>query len=211
MKEGVAKSIVQPKILMERVLAQLEPLMADDPAKNVLFGPLQMIPADLATADKDKLTADYTAAIRQVMLPAYARLHAYIKADYLPHCRDTAGIGTLPGGKEAYASSVRWQTTTGLTPEQIHEIGLREVTRIKGEMEKIRVRVGFKGTLPEFLKFVASDPFVLTLPERRGGAGCLPRDRGPHHGAGPEILRLPAAHEVRGAGHGEIPRSHRRS
>lgn len=158
MKEGVARGIVQPRILMERVLPQLEPLMTDDPGKNVLFGPLQMIPADLAAADKDKLVADYTAAIRQVMLPAYARLHAFIKADYLPHCRATAGIGSLPGGQEAYASSVRWQTTTDLTPEQIHEIGLREVARIKGEMEKIRVRVGFKGTLPEFLRFVATDP-----------------------------------------------------
>jgi uncharacterized protein (DUF885 family) len=158
MKEGVAKGIVQPKVLMQRVLAQLEPLMADDPAKNILFGPLQMIPADLAAAERDRLTADYSAAIRQIMLPAYARLHAYIKSDYLAHCRDTAGIGALPGGKEAYASAVRWQTTTDLTPEQIHEIGLREVTRIKGEMEKIRVRVGFKGTLPEFLKFVATDP-----------------------------------------------------
>ena len=158
MKEGVARGIVQPKILMERVLPQFEPLMTDDPGKNVLFGPLQMIPADLAAADKDRLAADYTAAIRQIMLPAYARLQAFIKADYLPHCRDTAGIGSLPGGQEAYASSVRWQTTTDLTPEQIHEIGLREVTRIKGEMEKIRVRVGFKGTLPEFLKFVATDP-----------------------------------------------------
>ncbi|MBI2814539.1 MAG: DUF885 domain-containing protein [Opitutae bacterium] len=158
MKTGVATGIVSPKILMERVLAQLEPLMADDPAKNVLFGPLQMIPADLAAADKDRLTADYTVAIRQVMLPAYARLHAFIQADYLPRCRATAGIGSLPGGAAAYASAVRWQTTTGLTPEQIHETGLREVTRIKGEMEQVRLRVGFKGPLPEFLKFVASDP-----------------------------------------------------
>ena len=158
MKEGVAKGVVQPRILMERVLPQLEPLMADDAAANILFGPLAMLPVDLSAVAKDQLAADYRAAVRETMIPAYARLHAYLQADYLPHCRTTSGIGALPGGAAAYASAVRWQTTTDLTPEQIHEIGLREVTRIKGEMEKIRVRVGFKGTLPEFLKFVASDP-----------------------------------------------------
>lgn len=157
MKEGVAKGIVQPKILMERVLPQLEPLMADDPAKNVLFSPLETLPVGLAPAVKDKLAADYRAAIREIMLPAFARLHAYIKADYLPHCRATSGIGALPGGVAAYASAARWNTTTDLTADQIHEIGLKEVARIKGEMQKVQAQVGFKGTLPEFLKFVATD------------------------------------------------------
>lgn len=158
MKTGVATGIVSPKVLMERVLSQLEPLLADDPVKNVLLGPLQMLPADLAPAERDQLATEYRAAIHQIMIPAFARLHAFIKADYLPHGRTTSGIGALPGGAAAYASAVRWQTTTDLTPEQIHAIGLREVTRITGEMEKVRLRVGFKGPLPEFLKFVASDP-----------------------------------------------------
>ncbi len=157
MKEGVSRGIVQPKILMARVLPQLEPLMADDPVNNVFFGPLQMLPADLSPAARQKLEMDYRATIHEVILPTYARLHAYIKDEYLPHCRDTAGIGALPGGKEAYASAVRWQTTTDFTPEQIHEIGLKEVARIKGEMEKVRAQVGFKGTLPEFLNYVATD------------------------------------------------------
>lgn len=158
MKEGVAQGIVQPKILMERVLPQLEPLMADDAEKNILFAPLQMLPKDLAPADQDQLATEYRAAIHEIMIPAYRRLHAFIKNDYLPHCRDTAGIGTLPGGKDAYAYAVRLQTTTDLTPEQIHEIGLREVTRIRGEMDKVQAQVGFKGTLAEFLNFVATDP-----------------------------------------------------
>src|SRR4051812_13557290 len=119
MKEGVAKGIVQPRILMERVLPQLEPLMTDDRATNILFGPLEMLPAGLAGPAKDKLVADYTAAIHDIMIPAYRRLDAYIKTDYLPHCRTTAGIGALPGGAAAYASAVRWNTTTDFTPEQI--------------------------------------------------------------------------------------------
>jgi uncharacterized protein (DUF885 family) len=158
MREGVMQGIVQPRILMEKVLPQLEPLMADDAEKNVFFVPLQMLPKDLAPADKDKLAAEYNAAIHEIILPAYARLHAFIKDEYLAHCRTTSGIAALPGGKEAYAYAVRLQTTTDLTPEVIHELGLREVARIKGEMNKVQAQVGFKGTLPDFLNFVATDP-----------------------------------------------------
>ena len=158
MREGVAQGIVPPRILMERVLPQLEPLMADNPATNIFFAPLQMLPKDLAPADRDQLATEYRAAIRGIILPAYARLHAFIKDEYLAHCRETSGIGALPGGKEAYAYSVRLQTTTDLTPERIHEIGLREVARIRAEMDKVQAQVGFKGTLAEFLTFVATDP-----------------------------------------------------
>ena len=158
MKEGVAKGFVPPKTLMERVLPQLESLMADDAEKNIFFAPLRMLPADLTPADRDRLATEYTAAIHDIIIPAYRRLHAFIKDEYLPHCRDTAGIGALPGGAAAYASQVRWQTTTDFTPEQIHEIGLKEVARIRGEMDKVQAQVGFKGTLAEFLSFVATDP-----------------------------------------------------
>ena len=157
MKEGVAKGFVPPKTLMERVLPQLESLMADDAEKNIFFAPLRMLPADLTPADRDRLATEYTAAIHDIIIPAYRRLHAFIKDEYLPHCRDTAGIGALPGGAAAYASQVRWQTTTDFTPEQIHEIGLKEVARIRGEMDKVQAQVGFKGTLAEFLSFVATD------------------------------------------------------
>jgi uncharacterized protein (DUF885 family) len=158
MKEGVARGIVQPKILMERVLPQLESSMQDDPAKNIFFGPLAKLPAGLAPAAREKLTADYTAAIHDVVIPAYQRLHAYIKHDYLPHCRDTAGLGALPGGAKAYAAAVRLYTTTDFTPDEIHEIGLKEVARVKGEMAKVQAQVGFQGTLPEFLNYAATDP-----------------------------------------------------
>ena len=158
MRDGVAKGIVQPRVLMERVLPQLEPLMADNADDNIFFAPLRMLPKDLAPADRDRLAAEYRAAIQGIIIPAYSRLHAYIKDEYLPHCRDTAGIGALPGGKEAYAYAVRLQTTTDLSPEEIHAIGLREVARVRGEMDQVQAQVGFKGTLTEFLNFVATDP-----------------------------------------------------
>jgi uncharacterized protein (DUF885 family) len=158
MREGMGKGVVAPRILMERAQAQLVPLMSDDPVTNVLFGPLATLPSALAPAEKAGLEQDYRAAIREIMIPAYARLHAFIQSEYLPRCRDTAGLGAVPGGPAAYASFVRWHTTTDLTPDEIHEIGLKEVARIRGEMDQVRQRVGFKGTLPEFLTFIATDP-----------------------------------------------------
>ena len=158
MREGSGKGVTQPRILMERVLKQLEPLMVDDAEANILFAPLKKLPASLSAAERDALIKEYAAGVRTIMLPAYTRLHAFIRDEYLAKCRGTAGIGVLPGGKEAYAYAVRNLTTTNLSPEEFHQIGLKEVTRIRAEMDKIQAQVGFKGTLQEFLAFVASDP-----------------------------------------------------
>ena len=158
MRQGAAWGIVQPRILMERVLAQLAPLMSDDEQKNTFFGPLKNLPASLSAVEQTKLATEYRAGLRAIVLPAYARLHDFIRDEYLKNCRETAGISALPGGMEAYAYLVRLQTTTALTPEQIHEIGLREVARLRGEMEKVRTQVDFKCSLNEFLQFTATDP-----------------------------------------------------
>ncbi len=158
MREGVAKGVVQPRLLMERVLPQFEPLMTEDEEKNIFFGPLQMLPKGLAPSDRKQLATEYLAAIREIIIPAYARLHAFLKHEYLPHCRDTPGISALPGGREAYAYAVRFQTTTDLSSDEIHAIGLREVARIRAEMDQVQAQVGFEGTLTEFLDFIATDP-----------------------------------------------------
>lgn len=158
MRLGVARGIVQPRILMERVLPQYEPLMKDDAELNILFAPLKTLPQSITAQETEKLRADYLAAIRGTMIPAYSRLYAFIKDEYLPHCRETAGVGALPGGKEYYAYWVRYWTTTDRSPEDIHQLGLSEVARIRGEMEKVKSAVGFKGSLPEFVAFVAKDP-----------------------------------------------------
>ena len=142
MRHGAAWGIVQPRTLMERVLPQLEPLMSEDEQKNTFFGPLKNLPASLSAADQAKLASEYRAGIRAIILPAYARLHDFIRDEYLKNCRATAGLGALPGGKEAYAYAVRLQTTTALTPEQIHEIGLREVARLSTRWTKCVSRSG---------------------------------------------------------------------
>lgn len=158
MKEGMAEGIVPPRILMTRVLPQLADLMKPEAEGNILFDPLKALPAGLDDAAKAKLAADYRAGLNGIARPAYARLHAFIQDVYLPACGTHSGLGALKGGPEAYRTLVRLQTTTDLTPDQIHALGLREVARIQGEMEAVKAQVGFQGTLPQFLAFVATDP-----------------------------------------------------
>ncbi len=157
-REGMAKGIVQPRILMERVLPQLEAMTKDEAAGNILFDPLKSLPSGLDDAAKAQLAAEYRAGLRAIALPAYARLHAFIRDEYLPKCGTHSGLGALPGGPAAYAYLVKLQTTTDLSPERIHALGLSEVARIRGEMEKVKAKVGFKGTLAAFLNHVATAP-----------------------------------------------------
>lgn len=158
MREGMAKGIVQPRILMERVLPQLEAMTKDEAAGNILFDPLKTLPASLDEAAKAQLATEYRAGLRTIALPAYARLHAFIRDEYLPTCGHHSGLGALPGGPATYAYLVKLQTTTDLSPEHIHALGLSEVARIRGEVEQVKAKVGFKGTLAAFLNHVATAP-----------------------------------------------------
>jgi uncharacterized protein (DUF885 family) len=144
----------------------LASFIVDDPKKSLLFKPIENFPAEVAEADRKRLTDAYVKAIRDVAVPAYKRLHDYMKIEYLPKARSTVGMSALPQGDKWYAYKARRGTTTQLTPDQIHEIGLKEMTRIHTEMERIKAQVGFKGTLQEFMKQMRTDPqFVHKKPE----------------------------------------------
>ncbi len=158
MRAGVAKGVVQPRIVMEKVLPQLEPMFNSDPAQSIFYRPVKSLPESFTPVERERLSAAYKAAIETQIVPAYRRLHAFIRDEYLPKTRPTVGITSLPDGPEWYAYLVKLQTTTNLTPEQIHEIGLKEVARIRGEMERVITQVGFKGDLPAFFAYVRSDP-----------------------------------------------------
>ena len=160
MRLGMAQKIVLPQALAKPVLPQLENLGTTDLEKNVYMAPVRKFPDGFSDADKTRLTAAYTALVQQQLAPAYQRLLAFMRDEYLPVCRDTVGYSDLPGGKEWYAYRVRTMTTTRLTPDEIHEIGLREVARIRGLMEEAMKRVGYKGTLAEFMVFLNTDASV---------------------------------------------------
>ena len=150
MREGMEKGIVQPRVLMEKVLPQIKAQVVAKPEDSVFYGPITNMPKEIADADRQRITAEYTAAIKDTLVPAYQKLHDFIEKEYLPKTRDTVGLAALPNGDAWYAFEVKQSTTTDKTPEEIHQIGLAEVARIQGEMEKVKAEVGFTGTLKEF-------------------------------------------------------------
>jgi uncharacterized protein (DUF885 family) len=158
MREGAKKGYTLPRVLADRVLPQLEAHMVARPEDSIYWGPVRQLPDSFAAADRERLTAAYRVAIDAKIVPAYRRLHAYMRDEYLPQCRSSVGLDALPDGAAWYDYRVREITTTGLTPAQIHEIGLAEVKRIHGDMHGVMRQVGFKGSLQDFFVFLNNDP-----------------------------------------------------
>ena len=158
MREGVAKGYVLPRVLVERTLPQLAAQVVEKPEDSLYWGPIGKMPESFTAAEREKLTAAYRAAIAGQVIPSYRRLHDFMRDEYLPKARTSVGLDALPDGKAWYEYNVRNITTTGYTPAQIHEIGLREVERIHGEMRKVMAQVGFEGSLDEFFRFLNNDP-----------------------------------------------------
>jgi uncharacterized protein (DUF885 family) len=156
MREGVSKGIVQPRVLMEKVLPQLEANITDDPTKSIFWGPIANLPKDFSATDRDRLAAAFRTLIATQLTPAYQRLHTYIADDYLPKTRDTFGMGALPNGAAWYAQKVHTNTTHSLNPAQVHQIGLDEVARIQDGMRAVAKDLGYTKptkTLPELKAF----------------------------------------------------------
>jgi uncharacterized protein (DUF885 family) len=167
MREGMRRGLVQPKVIMQRVPDQIAKQVVSDPTASPFYAPFRTMPATLGPAEQERLRSAAQASIRQTVVPAYRRLQSFFVDEYLPACRDTVGVWASPGGDAWYQNRIAWFTTTGLTADEIHEIGLKEVTRIRGEMQKIIEQVGFKGSFAEFLQFLRTDPrFRYTDPQR---------------------------------------------
>jgi len=158
MKEGIRAGMVHPRVIMERVPAQIEKQIVDDPAKSSFFKPFLRFPETIPPAERERLAAQAQAAIREQVVPAYRKFQRFFLEEYLPACLEKAGVWQLPRGKELYAFRTRLFTTTNLTPEEIHRLGLEEVKRIRGEMEAIIKQIGFQGSFEEFLQFLRTDP-----------------------------------------------------
>jgi uncharacterized protein (DUF885 family) len=158
MRRGIVAGVVQPRILIERVLPQLSAHIVTDVDSSVFYRPIKTFPADFPQAERDRLTAAYARAIREQVVPAYRRLHDFLRDEYVPRARSTHGYLALPNGREWYEFQIRSNTTTNLTADQIHAIGLAEVARIHREMEQVKEHVGFRGTLAEFFRHLDTDP-----------------------------------------------------
>lgn len=166
MQEGMRQGIVQPRVLMMKVVPQIESQLVDDARDSDFWMPIENMPEEFSEADRERLAAAYEDAIENRVLPAFERLNNFINDEYMAASRDTFGLGDLPGGDDWYNYLVRVQTTTNLTPDEIHRIGLDEVARIHDEMRGVMADVGFEGDLHEFFEFVNTDDrFFFEEPE----------------------------------------------
>lgn len=166
LQAGLAKGYTPPKITMRDVPAQFAGLVPADPLQSPLLAPFTQFPASIPSDDQARLIASAKSIYTASVAPAFEKIRAYLVSTYIPACRDSIAGTALPNGMAAYRYLIRWQTTTDLTPDQIHEIGLSEVKRIHAEMEKVTQSSGFQGSFPEFLQFLRTDPrFYYTRPE----------------------------------------------
>ena len=166
LREGIKRDRVQAAIIMARVPEQIDRVISEDPEASPFFKAFARMPEGMDDAVAVKLQEDAKTVISQQLNPAYRAFGAFITDTYLPAARAEPGIGALEGGKAAYKFLARHYTTTEMTPEMIHQVGLDEVARIRGEMEAVIAEVGFEGDISAFNEFLRTDPqFYFDTPE----------------------------------------------
>ncbi len=166
LQEGLQRGYTPPKVTMRDVPKQIADLIPADPMASALLQPFTEFPSAFSDPDRARLTEHAKKIYTSSLAPAFQKLHDYVATTYLPACRANIAASALPNGGPAYAFHVKWQTTTDLTPPQIHEIGLSEVKRIRTEMDKVIASTNFKGSFHDFTEFLRTDPqFYYDKPE----------------------------------------------
>ena len=163
MKKGIDKGMVLPKALTVKMIPQFESMVTPNVEDNLFYSALKAFPKEITTDQQESLKKEYAAIIKEKLEPQFKKITAFLKNEYLQASRTTSGIGSLPNGKELYKVYAKQWTTTTKTPEEIHALGLKEVARIKAEMEKVKDQVGFKGTINEFFEHVRTKPELMSF------------------------------------------------
>jgi uncharacterized protein (DUF885 family) len=142
---------------MERVLPQLKAMIIDNVEESVFYMPLKNFPSTFTESDKENLTKEYIIAIKEQIIPSYQKLYDFIKEKYIPNSRTSVGISSIPGGKEYYNHLIRSWTTTSLTADEIFELGQKEVSRLRSEMEMVMKETGYTGDIKFFFRYMNTD------------------------------------------------------
>jgi uncharacterized protein (DUF885 family) len=158
LNRGLEQQITPPAITLRDVPQQVENLINDDPLQSPFMRTFDKMPERFSAVDRQRLQTEALKIILQEVIPSYRKLHDFLTVTYLPKTRESIGLSALKDGKEWYAYSARVFTTTSMTPEEIHRLGLEEVQRIRDEMGNIIDEIGFKGGFEEFIEFLRNDP-----------------------------------------------------
>ena len=165
-EKGRKTGYMPPKILMERIPDQIGSQLVEDPESSPFFIAFAEMPDAIAEADQERLRQTAKEIIDESIVPAYRRFNRYFNNTYLPASRDSIGASSLPNGEAFYEYTARSFTTTGMTPDEIHRLGLNEVKRIRGEMQLVIDELEFEGSFADFLNFLRTDPqFYYDTPE----------------------------------------------
>ena len=168
MKKGIDKGVVLPRALTLKLIPQFSEMATPKLEDNLFYSSIKLMPVSFPEGIKEDLTKKYTETINTKLIPRYKKMADFLTKEYLPASRKTSGIGSLTFGKDLYKIYVKQWTTTEMTPEEIHELGLKEVARLNAEMEKVKAQVGFKGSLIEFFEEVRNKKELkpFTTPEQ---------------------------------------------
>jgi uncharacterized protein (DUF885 family)/ketosteroid isomerase-like protein len=158
LQQGLRERRTQPLSVMSRVPSQLAQQLVERPDDSPFFKPLRDFPDSINAAERERLAAAARAAISEAVIPAYRRMDRFFARDLLPELRKTDGVWDTTDGEAYYQNRIRYHTTTSLTADEIHEIGLKEVARIRGEMDRVIAAVGFKGSFQDFVNHLRTDP-----------------------------------------------------
>jgi uncharacterized protein (DUF885 family) len=156
-KKGMALNYILPKATVVKMIPQMQAMVTDSAIKSLFYGPIKSMPANFSETDKKRITVAYINLIKQQIVPSYKKLALFLQTDYLPDARNSTGINALPDGDKYYAYTVKYQTTTNKTPDEIYKVGISEVKRIRDKMELIKSSVQFKGDLKAFFEFMKTD------------------------------------------------------
>ena len=168
MERGLERGYVLPRALTEKLLPQLEGLAAEPLENHLFYSPVKMLAdKDLTDEDRSRLETAYRDMVAQEVIPTFSALAQYVRETYLPASRESSGIDAIPGGEDYYNHLIRVYTTTDMTADEIHQLGLREVARLRSEMEKVKAEVGFDGDLKAFFDHVRDRPELKPFDDPR--------------------------------------------
>jgi uncharacterized protein (DUF885 family) len=211
LREGQRLGYHQPRVVVAKVIAQTGAMLALPLAESPFMAATRRFPDSIPPGQRASLAQAYARAVEQEVLPAYGRLAAFLRTDYLPQALEAPGRWAMKDGERLYAAELQHHTTVDVTADALHAIGLEEVARYRDGMEAVRGRVGFTGDLPDFFEFIRTDPrFYYTKPddllarfreiEQQIWIG-MPRLFARRPQAPFEVRALPAIGEQRGTGY----------
>ena len=157
-RQGLASGVVDTKLTVRNMVEQIDNLLRDAPEASPFYDPVETFPAAIPAGERERLRQAHLTAIREQIYPAYRRLRAFLQDEYLPRARDQVGLMYMQGRDRLYRRLIEENTPLPLEAQAVHDLGLREVARIRGEMETVKAQVGYTGTLAQFFEHLRTDP-----------------------------------------------------